>query len=336
MPTARWWTGCCVKPGCQTDDALRMTTRAMILGYGNPLRGDDAGVAAAERLRALVRKLKFSLPQLTPELAAALAECDAAIFLDAQPWDAGHGLGHATHSQPSAPALRITSLRRRCWSWRRASTATRRGVSHHRRRRVLRATAPLRSSFEPEHVGDFHQPIRGVLLSNSLRRPGALRKSVAWFRNCLPTSLPFGEAAADCVIFCMTLDRHLSPCRCGGYCTAARLAASCYWWPVQPEPRPRRASAWIPEVLRLKAYLAPTSQSSTSEDHSTHFRAAKVDLRGDGSREVLVFWTATPGAPAAVRARHPWSRTTQLQGFGLGLQRSNAHPGAAHLRAWMA
>jgi hydrogenase maturation protease len=62
-----------------------MTTRAMILGYGNPLRGDDAlGLLAAERLRALVPEAEIlTCHQLTPELAAALAECDAAIFLDA-------------------------------------------------------------------------------------------------------------------------------------------------------------------------------------------------------------------------------------------------------------
>jgi hydrogenase maturation protease len=60
-----------------------MMTRALILGYGNPLRGDDAlGVLAAERLRALLPEAEvFTNHQLTPELAAALSQSDAAVFL---------------------------------------------------------------------------------------------------------------------------------------------------------------------------------------------------------------------------------------------------------------
>jgi hydrogenase maturation protease len=50
----------------------------LILGYGNPLRGDDAmGPIAAERLGGL------AVHQLTPELAERIAEADAVIFLDA-------------------------------------------------------------------------------------------------------------------------------------------------------------------------------------------------------------------------------------------------------------
>jgi hydrogenase maturation protease len=50
----------------------------LIIGYGNPLRGDDAmGLVAAERLCGL------AVHQLTPELAERIAQADAAIFLDA-------------------------------------------------------------------------------------------------------------------------------------------------------------------------------------------------------------------------------------------------------------
>ena len=50
----------------------------LILGYGNPLRGDDAaGPIAAARLGGL------AVHQLTPELAEAIAQADAVLFLDA-------------------------------------------------------------------------------------------------------------------------------------------------------------------------------------------------------------------------------------------------------------
>jgi hydrogenase maturation protease len=50
----------------------------LILGYGNPLRGDDAmGPAAAERLGGI------AVHQLTPELAERIAAADTVIFLDA-------------------------------------------------------------------------------------------------------------------------------------------------------------------------------------------------------------------------------------------------------------
>ncbi len=60
----------------------------LIVGYGNPLRGDDGvGIAAVEMLRDLgahSASVRFkALHQLTPELAADLAEVDLAIFIDA-------------------------------------------------------------------------------------------------------------------------------------------------------------------------------------------------------------------------------------------------------------
>jgi hydrogenase maturation protease len=59
--------------------------RVLVIGYGNPLRGDDgAGLAVAQRLD------EQNLParvvcchQLTPELAQMLAEAELAIFIDA-------------------------------------------------------------------------------------------------------------------------------------------------------------------------------------------------------------------------------------------------------------
>ena len=53
-------------------------TSLLILGYGNPLRGDDAmGLVAAERLGGIAAL------QLTPELAERIAQADTVIFLDA-------------------------------------------------------------------------------------------------------------------------------------------------------------------------------------------------------------------------------------------------------------
>jgi hydrogenase maturation protease len=50
----------------------------LIIGYGNPLRGDDAaGPIAAGRLGGL------AVHQLTPELAEAIAQAGAVLFLDA-------------------------------------------------------------------------------------------------------------------------------------------------------------------------------------------------------------------------------------------------------------
>ena len=110
----------------------------------------------------------------------------------------------------------------------------------------------------------------------------------------------------------MTLDRHLSP---------LPLRRLLHWLPrlaaivllvacttgAQAEARKRMDT---PEVLRLKAYLATyIAQFDNQKDHSTHFRAAKVDLRGDGSREVLVFldgntWCAHGGCALVILEPH--------------------------------
>ena len=62
-------------------------TRTLIVGYGNPIRGDDAlGWRAAERLRELVTDADveiLTLHQLAPELMEPLSQVDLAIFIDA-------------------------------------------------------------------------------------------------------------------------------------------------------------------------------------------------------------------------------------------------------------
>ncbi len=61
--------------------------RIFIIGYGNPLRGDDAfGQIAAERLREAIPDPAVEvlcLHQLTPELMEDLSRADLAIFIDA-------------------------------------------------------------------------------------------------------------------------------------------------------------------------------------------------------------------------------------------------------------
>ena len=60
----------------------------LIIGYGNPLRGDDAfGYRAAEELQAsfIDHREAVILPvhQLTPELAADIARAARVVFIDA-------------------------------------------------------------------------------------------------------------------------------------------------------------------------------------------------------------------------------------------------------------
>ncbi|MGA3096718.1 MAG: hydrogenase maturation protease [Bryobacteraceae bacterium] len=62
-------------------------SRILIVGYGNPIRGDDAlGWRATERLRELVTDPGveiLTLHQLAPELMEPLSQVDLAIFIDA-------------------------------------------------------------------------------------------------------------------------------------------------------------------------------------------------------------------------------------------------------------
>jgi hydrogenase maturation protease len=61
--------------------------RVLIVGYGNPLRGDDGfGWHAAERLRQAIDDPEvevLTLHQLTPELMEPLSRVERAIFIDA-------------------------------------------------------------------------------------------------------------------------------------------------------------------------------------------------------------------------------------------------------------
>lgn len=98
-----------------------MSGRLVILGYGNPSRGDDAlGPLLLDRIAALAASLPgHSAPelitdfQLQVEHAADLAETDLALFIDAgvscpPPWRlerlrALQDVGYTTHSlSPSA------------------------------------------------------------------------------------------------------------------------------------------------------------------------------------------------------------------------------------------
>ena len=58
----------------------------LVVGYGNTLRGDDGvGYLLAEQVAAwgLPNVKTIACHQLTPELAANIAECDRVIFIDA-------------------------------------------------------------------------------------------------------------------------------------------------------------------------------------------------------------------------------------------------------------
>ncbi len=99
-------------------------TKTLVLGIGNPLRGDDAaGWILAERIAALglpdveVRML----PQLQVELVADWAQCDRVIVLDAavgtdavrlEELEAEAEAGPHTTSHDLAPATLLALVRR--------------------------------------------------------------------------------------------------------------------------------------------------------------------------------------------------------------------------------
>jgi hydrogenase maturation protease len=63
-----------------------MQEGALVIGYGNPLRGDDAlGLEIANGLAAASRDGSFevlALPQLVPELSALISEVGLVVFID--------------------------------------------------------------------------------------------------------------------------------------------------------------------------------------------------------------------------------------------------------------
>lgn len=66
--------------------ALSALGRWLVIGYGNPLRGDDAlGPRIAEQVAAwdLPGVTALAVHQLTPELAAQIATVDSVLFVDA-------------------------------------------------------------------------------------------------------------------------------------------------------------------------------------------------------------------------------------------------------------
>jgi hydrogenase maturation protease len=107
--------------------------RVLVIGYGNPLRGDDAlGPRAVERLRPLLPRPVLSdaellsCHQLSPELAERLAVCERAIFVDAAACgkpgtvriqrlrpEAG-GTDSLTHHTPPARLLALAQELYRC------------------------------------------------------------------------------------------------------------------------------------------------------------------------------------------------------------------------------
>lgn len=77
--------------------------RLQVIGYGNELRGDDAaGPLIAEEIAGwqLPNVATIACRQLTPELAATLAQSDHAIFIDAYASD-GAGEVHLREIGPA-------------------------------------------------------------------------------------------------------------------------------------------------------------------------------------------------------------------------------------------
>jgi hydrogenase maturation protease len=106
-------------------------TRVLVIGCGNELRGDDAvGPEAARRVAAWGRAEVdgMAVHQLTPELAAVLAEKEMVVFVDAAAVgegrevrlgaDAGRGVGLGHIGDPGwLLALSETVYGRRPEAW---------------------------------------------------------------------------------------------------------------------------------------------------------------------------------------------------------------------------
>ncbi|MFN8482312.1 MAG: hydrogenase maturation protease [Anaerolineae bacterium] len=77
-----------------------VTVAALVIGYGNDLRGDDGiGPRVADAVAAWRRPGVAALPlvQLTPEIAAALASAERVVFVDAD-------------ARPDAPGVALRPL----------------------------------------------------------------------------------------------------------------------------------------------------------------------------------------------------------------------------------
>lgn len=76
----------CVDRLSDTQYALQNSSKknTLLIGYGNPLRGDDGvGWVMAERLMGVEGITAVSAHQLLPELIDQIAEVDHVIFVDA-------------------------------------------------------------------------------------------------------------------------------------------------------------------------------------------------------------------------------------------------------------
>lgn len=79
--------------------------KILVIGYGNPLRGDDSfGHRAVEQLKQEVqgREVEFvDCQQLTPELAERVSKADLVLFVDAD-MDGVAGTIHSRRIEPVA------------------------------------------------------------------------------------------------------------------------------------------------------------------------------------------------------------------------------------------
>jgi len=106
--------------------------RLLILGYGNPLRGDDGvGWHAVHRLRERSAELDadvMSCHQLTPELAEAVSRAERVIFIDARvgPTPGTVEVSEVAAGAPEYPTFPTTSMPPRSSLWRKGSTEERR------------------------------------------------------------------------------------------------------------------------------------------------------------------------------------------------------------------
>jgi hydrogenase maturation protease len=81
-------------------------TKALIIGYGNPLRSDDGFGWCATRLLAQTLSSQnaeiITCHQLTPELAEPLSQCGRAVFIDADA-EGEPGAIHRRDVHPQVP-----------------------------------------------------------------------------------------------------------------------------------------------------------------------------------------------------------------------------------------
>src|SRR5579871_5175875 len=84
---AGWQPAAGCQPACPPRRDASGRLRLLIVGYGNPIRSDDAvGYLAAERLRQVLTEADIailSVHQLTPELAEPVSRAARVIFIDA-------------------------------------------------------------------------------------------------------------------------------------------------------------------------------------------------------------------------------------------------------------